>query len=110
MGMFNSAATTIPAAAGYEVVSVEATGDVGRWPIIGSIIGYDDGGYILPIALGILFNGEAHAIAMPDGRVLTTAGSSPRWFKDAKAWSSAANEAMASRAWHAAGVPTAGEA
>lgn len=51
------------------------------------------GGGILPIALGIVFDADAHANAMPDGRVLTTLGGSARWYKDNKTWASAVNEA-----------------
>jgi len=66
MGMSNTSSTTMmPAAvAGYEVVSVEATGDIGYWPIIGwdivhfvthTVRGshYGYGGSAMPIALGI---------------------------------------------------------
>lgn len=110
MGMLSSTATMIAASPGFEVISIEATGDVARWPVIawGVSYGYVDG--ILPIALGIVFNGDQHAVAMPDGRVLTTIGGEPRWWKDGKAWADAVNAAMASRAWQQAGVPTAGEA
>jgi hypothetical protein len=52
----------------------------------------------LPIALGIAFNRDAHAIVMPNGRVPTTAGGSPRWYRDAKVWASAVDEAMAAEA------------
>src|SRR5262245_58561175 len=115
MGMLNTSPTTmIPAAPGFEVISVEAAGELSRWPVVGWRIipdyGYGDSGGILPIALGIVFNADLHAVSLPDGRVLTTAGGSPRWYKDAKTWASAVNEVMAARAWHAAGIPTAGEA
>jgi hypothetical protein len=62
----------------------------------------------LPTALGIAFNRDAHAIVMPNERVLTTAGGSPRWYKDAKTWASAVDEAMAAQAWFDAGQPTVG--
>jgi hypothetical protein len=88
MGMLNTHAnTTIPARAGYEVVSAQAAGEVARWPVIAWAIvlayGYGDGGGIIPVALGIVFDGDVHAVVMPDGRVLTTADGSPRWFEDA---------------------------
>jgi hypothetical protein len=62
-----------------------------------------DGGCILPV-------GDAHAIVMPNERVLTTAGGSPRWYKDAKTWASAVNKAMPRapglrRAWRPPGSP-----
>jgi hypothetical protein len=44
------------------------------------------------MALSIAFNRDAHAIVMPDGRVLITAGGSPRWYKGAKRWASAVND------------------
>jgi hypothetical protein len=34
VGMLNTNATTMIAAAGYDVVSVEAAGEIGKWPII----------------------------------------------------------------------------
>ena len=109
-----NATTMIPAAAGYEVISVEAAGELARWPVIGwaivSAYGYGDGGCILPIALGIVFNADAHAVSLPDGRTLTTAGGVARWYRDARTWASAVHEAMAVRAWHDVGVPHAGEA
>jgi hypothetical protein len=95
--MLNTSATTmIPAAAGYEVISIEVAGELARWPIIGSAVvpayGYGLGGSIIPVVLGAAFDPDLHAIAMPDGRTLST---------------SAVSEALAARAWHAAGVPTA---
>jgi hypothetical protein len=51
MGMIKTNATAmIPAVTGYEVVSIEAAGEVARWPIIGWGIvphyGYGDSGCI----------------------------------------------------------------
>jgi hypothetical protein len=94
MGMINTNATAmIPAVTGYEVVSIEAAGEVARWPIIGWGIvphyGYGDSGCILPVTLGIVFNAEAHVIVTPDGRALSMADGTPRFYKDAKMWASA---------------------
>ena len=107
--MLNTAATTMtPAADGHEVIVLETAGELSRWPVIGWGIvphyGLGARGSILPIALGIVFNGDDHTIAMPDGRVLTTAGGRPRWYRDGKSWASAVSEAMAERAWHEAAV------
>ena len=60
------------------------------------------------MALGIVFNGEAHAMSLPDGRVISTAGGMPRWYKHAKTWASAVNEVPAAQAWFDAGQPTVG--
>jgi hypothetical protein len=106
--MLSTTPTAIPAQAGYEVVSLDATGEVQRWPIIAWGLvphyGYGDGGSIMPIALGIVFDGDAHGIVMPDGRTLTTAGGMARWYRDSKVWASAVSEVRALRAWHQAGV------
>jgi hypothetical protein len=39
-----------------------------------------DGGGIMPVCLGLIFDSDQHAIAMPDGRTLSTAGGIPRWY------------------------------
>ena len=62
----------------------------------------------MPVCLGLIFDSDQHAIAMPDGRTLSTAGGIPRWYRGAKVSGSAMNEALAARAWHAAGVPHVG--
>src|SRR5262245_43267455 len=69
--MLPSTVTVIPAAAGFEVVSVEAAGELSRWPVVGWRIipdyGYGDSGGILPIALGIVFNADVLRSACPTG-------------------------------------------
>src|SRR5262245_54422382 len=110
MGMLNTHATMIPASPGFEVVSIEAAGEIARWPVIAWGLNYGYGDGILPIVIGVHFNADVHALAMPDGRVLSMATGTPQWWKDAQTWGDAINAAMATDAWHAAGVPVAGEA
>ena len=50
----------------------------------------------MPIAIGTVFNPHAHAIAMPDGRVLTTAGGVALWYKNTML------------TWHEVGAPHVG--
>jgi hypothetical protein len=100
-GMLNVNPTTVLAAtAGFEVVSIEAAGELQRCPLLGWAVipsyGYGLGGSIVPVALGIIFNAEVHGIRLPDGRVLAAPeGAMPRFFKDAGTWAAHVNGALA---------------
>ena len=102
MGILNANATTmIAATAGYDVVSLDATGEIERWPIIGWGIvphyGYGDPGCILPITVGMLFNADAHAVSLPMAARSPIGRRRGPLVKDAKTWASAVDEAMAAQ-------------
>jgi len=93
MSMLNTSTTTMIAASpGYEVVTVEMAGELQRCPVVagGLVSTYAfDGGCILPV-------GDAHAIVMPNERVLATAGGSPRGTRTPRH-----GRAPSTKLWHA---------
>ena len=111
-----STTTVIPAAIGFELLSLECAGEVCRRPIVGWAVTQQGYGTstIGPIALGLVGSAMAvgdagFAIALPDGRVLTMDTAS-RFYKDATTWARAVNKDLATQAWSEAGQFTAGKA
>ena len=118
MSMLSSVgqSTVIPAAPGFELLSIECAGELLRRPIVGWMVttaGYN-ASTIGPIALGLVGSAlargdQGYAIQCPDNRVLTMDAAS-RFYKDARAWAKAVNKELATQAWDDAGQPTQGKA
>jgi len=114
MGMFGHATTTtvIPAAPGFEVISLDAGFQVMRQPIIAWQV-TTAGQYVtslVPIWIGFDLGDTWYGVRLPDGRVVSEASGSPRFYVDAELWAAAIKAPAATAAWRDAGEYTAGEA
>ena len=105
----------MPAQPGYELLRLDAAGEVLRRPIIAWMVtpsNYGVGAMVAPLALGveqaIAFADEGYAIRMPGGRVCKPGTDVPRFYESIEAWAKACNKELAAAAWDQACEPVVG--